>query len=45
MRGCLFIVLFEVEIQSLDCADTLEDSMNASATFDAEAAGKNDDIC
>lgn len=45
MRGYLFTVLLEIKVQNLDCAGTLEDSMNACATFDAKAAGKNDGIC
>lgn len=44
VRGYIFIVLLEVEIWNLDCAGTLEDSVNASDTF-GKAAGKNDGIC
>lgn len=44
VRGYIFVVLLEVEIRNLDCAGTLEDSVNASATF-GKAAGKNDGIC
>ena len=41
----IFIILLELEVRNLFCAGMLEDSMNASATFEAKAAGKNDGIC
>lgn len=45
MRVYIFIILLELEVWNLVFAGMLEDSINASATFEAKAAGKNGGIC